>query len=191
MKNEVKELTPKFTNISPDDYLKFELTEDEKHEYYEGNVYAMGGANLFHNQILINLYVAMGKLLENKEPEFLGCQVQIGTPARNFYLYPDSSIAIQPEMESEQNNAVINPSVIFEIVSFPTIRLDKFVKFLGYRHIPSLQEYFLIDSQKLSVTALRKQQDDSWKFEDIRPNSELFIRTIDCYLSLDEIFDVT
>ena len=89
-------------------------------------------------------------------------------------------------------DALINPSVIFEILSPSTGSIDKGREFFFYKEIPSLQEYIMIDSLKKFIQLARKQPDGAWMFEDISdPEASLFIRTINFHLPLQEIYTDT
>ena len=190
MENEVKEPAPKYNYISPEQYLEMERAAEEKHEYYDGYMVAMSGARLKHNQIAVNLYAKIGSYLEGKECQVLPADMRVATPNRDAYIYPDATIVCgEPELEDEQFDTLLNPSVTFEIWSPSTQKNDVGYKLLYYQHIPSLKEYIMIDSAKRFIQIVRKQQDGAWRFEDITDaGAILFIQTISLPISFDEIY---
>ena len=176
--------------VSPQDYLSFERGAKEKHEYFEGQVIAMAGASLAHNRIVSNLVTKIGSFLDDKSGEILPSDIRISVPAFESYMYPDATIVCgKPEMEDEQFDTLKNPTVIFEVLSPSTEDYDRGKKFFFYRQIPSLKEFIVIDSTKYFIEISRKQEEGSWKFEEVTDlNSEMYIATVDCRLSLQEIY---
>ena len=190
MENEVKEPAPKYNYVSPDEYLAMERSAEEKHEYYDGYVVTMGGARLKHNQVAANLYAKAGSWLENKECQILPSEMRVATPNRNTYLYPDATVVCgEPLLEDDQFDTLLNPSVIFEILSLSTQKNDTGYKLLYYKNIPSLKEYIMIDSRKRFVQVVRRQADGAWRFEDFTgTDSKVTIETIQLTISFDDLY---
>lgn len=190
MEDEVKEPAPKYNYVSREDYLAIERQSDKKHEYYDGDMQAMSGASLKHNYIAANLYSGIGTFLKEKACAILPSEMRISTPNRDTYLYPDASIVCgEPELEDDKFDTLLNPSVIFEILSRSTQRNDQGYKFLYYQQMPSLKEYIMIDSRKRYAQAARLQVDGAWQFERLTGSaSMLTIQTIHFEISFDDIY---
>jgi len=190
MENEVKEPAPKYNYVSPDEYLAMERAAEMKHEYYDGYVEAMSGASLAHNDIAMNIYSRIGSFLEGKECRLLPSEMRVSTPGRDTYLYPDASIVCgKPELEDDKFDSLLNPSVIFEILSRSTQKNDTGYKLLYYKNIPTLKEYIMIDSQKRFVQVVRRQADGAWRFEDIvAADAKVTLETIQLTISLDDLY---
>ncbi len=190
MENDVQEPAPKYNYITPEEYLEMERKSQYKHEYYDGQVIAMSGARMAHNRILSNLITQIGPYLEGKDCSILPSDMRVSTPNHNSYMYPDATIVCEePQLEDEQFDTLLNPVVIFEILSLSTKNFDKGEKFSYYRHIPSFREYIMIDSTKKFIEAARKQADGSWQFEEItKPDASLIIRSIRYMLPLEKIY---
>ncbi len=126
---------------------------------------------------------------EVKEPAFKS-NMRVSTATQDAYMYPDASIVCgEPQLEDDVFDTLLNPSVIFEISSPSTSGFDKNRKFFFYKEIPSLKEYIMVDSLRQFIQQVRKQPDGSWMFENISdPGASLFIRTINFYLPLSEIY---
>jgi Uma2 family endonuclease len=190
MENEVKEPAPRLNYVSPDEYLSFERASEEKHEYYDGYIVAMSGASREHNTITGNLFSEIGHFLKNKGCRLYPSDMRISTPNRDRYLYPDASIVCgKPEMEDDKFDTLKNPVVLFEILSPSTQKNDFGYKFLWYQQIPDLKEYVMIDSRRLFVQAVRKEQNGAWRFDDITDRDGLLqIHTINFTLSIADIY---
>lgn len=155
-------------NVSPAEYLTLDRASDRKLEYYAGKIVTMSGASLAHNQIVVNLVVSIGQYLKDKPCSVLCNSMRTCTPASGAYMYPDIAIYCgEPELEDTCFDTLKNPSVIVEVLSPSTEDFDRSRKFLFYRRIPSLKEYFLIDSRQCQVEVFRRQPDLSWKLETV------------------------
>lgn len=193
MANEVKEPALKYNYITPGEYLLAERASEDKHEYYDGQVLAMGGASLRHNDITSNLMTNIGNFLKGNDCKILAADMRVSTATKDAYMYPDALIVCsERQLEGDRFDTLLNPSVIFEILSPSTKGIDKGRKLFFYKGIPSLQEYIMIDSLKKFIQLARKQPDGAWMFEDIsHPEASLFIRTIGFHLPLQEIYTDT
>jgi Uma2 family endonuclease len=158
--------------------------------YLDGEVVAMSGASLAHNDIVANLLREIGGFLKGKPCKIRPSDLRISVPSANSYTYPDATIICgKPEMEDDKFDTARNPAVIFEVLSGSTKEYDRGNKFLYYQRISSLQEYILIDSFKKFAVIYTRQSPDLWKIETFEdPNSILPIKAIDYKLSFDDLY---
>jgi Uma2 family endonuclease len=193
MASEVKEPALKYNYTSPAEYLQAERASAVKHEYYDGQVIAMAGASMKHNDIASNLLTRIGNHLKGGSCKILPGDMRVSTTTKDAYMYPDALIVCgERQLEDDSFDTLLNPSVIFEILSPSTSGIDKGRKLFFYKDIPSLQEYIMIDSLKKFIQLARKQADGAWVFETVSdPAAALFIRTIHFYLPLQEIYTDT
>jgi Uma2 family endonuclease len=193
MENTVKEPAPKYNFISPKEYLEMERASDEKHEYFDGQVYNMSGASLKHIKISVNLTIQIGKFLEESECNVLAENMRTTNSDRSAYMYPDVIIVCgKEELEDSKFDTLLNPSVIFEILSPSTQNVDKGRKLLYYQLIPSLKEYFMIDTIKQRIYIVKKQSDGKWVYNTpVEGEGNIFIETIQLNLPLSAIYKGT
>jgi len=147
------------TKISVEDYLKGEKISPVRHEYIEGEVYAMAGASDKHNLIAGDIYIALGiHLRDSRCQPFSGdLKVQV---TRNVYYYPDVLVSCEENPESPYfRNA---PILIIEVTSPSTANIDRREKLLFYQQMPSVQEYAVIDQHRMNVELHRRQPNGSW-----------------------------
>lgn len=191
MDNKVEEPALSYNHISQEDYLKSEREAVVKHEYYQGEVFAMSGASFKHNKISINFLSGLHHKLKGKGCQPLGSDLRIHIPKNTLYTYPDISIICgDPEFTDDNFDTVINPSVIIELLSKSTRDYDMGKKFFLYREIESLQEYILVDTEKIYVEKHLKNDDKSWTLTDYRSIEDQFsISTVDLKISLKDIYD--
>lgn len=190
--NLVQEPAPKYNYYSPAEYLELERASDEKHEYFDGQIYLMSGASLKHGKVAINLVGKLHHYLEDKECRVLAETMRVASESRDAYMYPDLLIYCdKEELEDDKFDTLLNPSVIIEILSPSTRSIDKGRKFLYYQGIPTLKEYFLIDTLKQRVYVFRKQINGQWLQDLPVETGSIFIETINFHLSLSDIYNRT
>ena len=156
MENELREPAVAYGKYkySIEEYLQMEEASDEKHEYYQGEIFAMAGAKVPHNMISVNLIKLLGQKLKGKSCEPFNSDQRIYIPQNSLFTYPDISI-ICGEIVTLNNDDwnIINPVVIIEVLSKATKNYDRGDKFKLYRDIVTLKEYILIDSETISIEA--------------------------------------
>jgi Uma2 family endonuclease len=184
--------------ISPEDYLAREMTSEGKHEYVNGMVYAMAdgiprqtGETERHNLIAGNILGILHARLRGRPCRPFGSdmllKVERGDDVR-FY-YPDVSIICR--LAGPTARVQTEPSVIFEVLSESTARVDTGQKRLAYLAIPSLEAYVLVDSERRAVTEWRRK-DGRWvpmTLTDSQANLEF--ASAGCSLTVAEIYEGT
>ena len=117
-------------------------------------------------------------------------QIKIHAQEDNSYVFPDATIFCeQMQFHDEKRSIVMNPSVVFEVISKSSEEYDLGPKFFIYQSTPSIKEYILVDSRRRWAKACRKEGDDLWSFESFtKRDSELYIRTIDLHIPFDELY---
>lgn len=181
---------PELKFISQSDYLKTERLAIDKHEYFRGEVFAMSGASIAHNRITKNCIVDLANKLKGKTCEPFGSDLRIHIPKNTLYTYPDISIICgEIETTDDKFDTVTNPTVIIEILSASTRNYDKGEKFTLYREIDSLQEYILIDSERIMVEKFIRNADNSWQLTEYKSIEQSFkITTVAIEMTLETVY---
>jgi len=146
----------KLDYVSVDDYLAAELTGRWKHEYVGGFVYAMAGARNAHNQIASNILVAAGGRLRGTRCRAFNSdtKVRIRLPNHLRFYYPDLQVVCHPNPGNDSFQD--QPSVVVEVLSRGTRRLDEGEKKDAYCKLPSLSVYLLIEQERARAIAYRR-----------------------------------
>ena len=176
-----------------EEYLQLEEASDEKHEYYQGEIFPMAGAKVPHNIISVNLIKLLGQKLKGKSCEPFNSDQRIYIPQNSLFTYPDISI-ICGEIVTLNNDDwnIINPVVIIEILSKATKNYDRGDKFKLYRDIATLKEYILIDSETISIEAFRINDGGHWELEEYKEtDNTLLIKCIQVSIPVAEIYERT
>jgi len=176
--------------LTEDEYLAVERAADFKSEFYRGEMFAMAGANSSHNLICTSLIGLLLRLARAKGCKVFGSDMRIRVGNTGLYTYPDLSIACgQLEFKDNHDDVLLNPCVIFEVLSKSTERRDRGWKFDRYCELPSLISYVLVSQDKPLVEHFIRQGDGEWRLE--RPKglgAEMHLPVLDCKLSLREIY---
>lgn len=175
---------------TPKEYLDFERGALDKHEYYKGEIFAMSGNTLRHNRLQVNFMIAVGNYLNDKPCQIFGSELRVHVPLNEWYTYPDSIIVCdEPQLQDEEFDTLLNPTVIIEILSKSTQSYDRGDKFSLYRSIPSFQEYILIHSDKVAIEQYNRQPDGTWILKEFGQESEtLFIQSVQFSLPLSQLY---
>jgi Uma2 family endonuclease len=168
-------------------YLEFDRSSEEKHELWDGEVYAMTGASLAHNRIVMNLSHELTAALRGSECEALPSDMRVRIPQRG-YVYPDLTIVCGgPELESDAD-VLLNPRTIIEVLSPSTASFDRGEKFDGYRSISSVREVLFIRQDRRLVDHYARQQDGSWVLREYRDDDAVPIASLPSSLPLSAIY---
>jgi len=153
---------PQARSLTPDEYLAWEREQPIKHEYIDGEVYAMAGGTLAHNAIVLNLYSQLRPHLRER-----GClgnvaDVKVRVSERGPYFYPDLVVSCD-ERDRRATEVLQYPKLIVEVLSPSTAGFDRGDKFKFYRRIATLQEYVLIDAEQVGIDCYRKTSAGKWE----------------------------
>ena len=179
--------------LTIEEYLQFEKTSTEKHEYYKGEIFAMSGASNRHNWIFTNLFTALANKLKGSPCRPYGSDMRMHVPDNTLFTYPDISIYCgDPTSTGFDVDTVVNPTIIIEILSLSTEQYDRGNKFRLYRDIPTLKEYILVDSESIDVEAFRINDKGLWELEEYRFLTEaLSVPAMQLTIPLSEIYEGT
>lgn len=189
---ETKEPALKYeTSLLPAEFINWEREEECKHEYADGKIIDMAGASPNHNKILANIIGNVYPFLKDKPCDIYPSDLRIYVKSRESYFYPDATIICSNLQFSDKiKDTVINPSVIFGILSPSTEDYDTGRKFYFYSQIETLQQYVLIDSQSMLVRSVKRQSDGAWRFQELEKiNNKLWIEPIALGLQLKGIYE--
>lgn len=170
-------------------YLELEAHSEQKHEFRNGVVVAMSGGTIPHNLICGNVFYAL------REKEKKGCTVfnsdqRVYFNELNHYVYPDISVVCgNIEVSEKDENAIVNPVLIVEVLSDNTAAYDRGEKFRKYRSLTSFKEYILVDQEQPIVDTLYREDGKYWRMQTIIGLSKKVpVYTLDIEISMEDIY---
>jgi Uma2 family endonuclease len=181
----------KHSQLTLEEYLAIEIASDTKHEYHDGDVYALAGGTVEHALISSNILIELGLALRNNSSHCraINSEVKLRIDTLNKYLYPDAMV-ICGAIEKSDNDlqSVANPTVIIEVLSKSTEAYDRGDKFFFYKQISSLQDYIIID-QYQPLIDIYSRKSDLWKISRVEGiDQRIPLLSINIELSLQDIY---
>jgi Uma2 family endonuclease len=147
--------------LSAENYLDGELRAEVKHEYIDGEVWAMAGAGDAHVTIALNLAALLKQALKNTPCRTYISDMKVRVEAANAFFYPDVFVSCETR-DRDNNYFKQHPLFIAEVLSPSTEAFDRGEKFRYYRQLDSLQYYWLVDSDKTHVDCFTRTADNNW-----------------------------
>jgi len=177
---------------TPEEYLAYEEAAVERHEYFDGRIYAMTGSSANHARIVGNVFAALHAQLRGRRCEVFDTHIKIRVEASGLYTYPDvSALCGEPHFDSERQGVLVNASVLVEVLSPSTESYDRGRKFGHYKQIPSLREYVLIAQDYAHVERFtRDGESESWAQTAVDGlDRSIEVPSIGCVLWLRDVYE--
>lgn len=177
---------------TPEQYLALERRAAVRSEYLEGCISTMAGASRLHNLIAGNLYREVSSRLRDRPGEVYVSDMRVRVGPAFLYTYPDVVAVVgEPHFEDAELDTLINPTAIAEVLSPSTEADDRGNKFASYRRLPSLQEYVLVAQDRVRVERYARRG-DVWVLTEWSGIDEVLrLDSIDCEVSLRELYAKT
>ena len=179
-----------YAYLTQEEYLAFERKADIKHEYCNGQLYAMSGASRAHNLISLNIAGELRAQLKGRTCEVYMSDMRVLVDAARSYRYPDVVVACDvPRFQDDVFDTLLNPTVIVEVLSLSTEARGRGEKFAEYAQLVSLREYILV-AQKVVHVEHYLRQGTQWISRECRDlDAVLQLESIGCALPLRDIYE--
>jgi len=148
-------------HYTPEEYFALEEASELRHEYFEGEVFAMAGASISHNLIKGNLVAALRPEARRRGCRVFDENVRLVVHERVMYAYPDVMVTCDPA-DRRDAYLVRHPVLIAEVLSASTAEYDRTEKFANYQKLPSLRHYLLISQTAWVVEYFRRDEAGQW-----------------------------
>jgi Uma2 family endonuclease len=177
--------------LSVEEYLAMERQSDIRHEYLNGEAFAMTGASLRHNAIVSNIAGIFYIQLRGRPCRAYVADLRLRVTATGLYTYPDLVVVCgEPQLADAHLDTLLNPTLIVEVLSPSTEATDRGRKFAHYRTIESLAEVVLVSQERVQVERFSRQPEGGWLlFEASRLEDRLPLASIACELSLADVYE--
>lgn len=174
-----------------EEYLEFDSQTEGRFEYYNGEVFEMGGGSPEHSLLSNRIGRLLGNILDPRGCSIYNSEVQIKVPTMLPYRYGDvSALCGKPEYEELRNQKLlVNPTLIVEVL-FPTTEdFDRDLKFKAYKSIESLREYLLVSQDKKFITLYTKHNEKFWFQSQYESGETLKLESLEIELTVNEIYE--
>lgn len=172
------------------EYFELENSAELRHEFIDGQILDMAGGSDAHAQIAANLFLTIGRRLEGKPCSMRTSDMRIKYGHRVNYGYADALVVCgKPEFDPRDQNTLLNPKVIIEVLSDSTETFDRGNKSVMYREIESLGDYVLVSQNEPAVEVISRQNDGTWLIHSYRGlDAEARLICLNLRIPLREIF---
>ncbi|MFQ4138752.1 Uma2 family endonuclease [Nodosilinea sp. PGN35] len=148
--------------LTPAGYLDWEAQQPLRYEFVDGQVVAMTGGTIPHNQIAVNLVALLRPHLRGRNCKVLSGDAKVAISDDGPFFYPDVTVTCD-ERDRTARSYIRFPCLVVEVLSESTEARDRGYKFRRYRQIETLQEYVLIDPDRILVECYRRNERDNWE----------------------------
>jgi Uma2 family endonuclease len=174
-----------------EDYVRLEEDSDIKHEFLDGQVFAMSGGTPDHAGVTANVVRLLGNALDGKPCRVFSPDLRVRSKVTGLGTYADATVicgAIELDPEDPKRHTAINPKVIVEVLSPSTEDYDRGAKLGHYKTIGTVEEVVLIAHDRLEVEVVRRERDGSWSRHIARANDVVQLLSLGCELRVDELY---
>lgn len=177
--------------ITAEEYLRLERAAEFKSEYYNGKIYAMSGARRKHVRVAGNISRELGNKLIDRDCDVYQSDLRVCVnPQRGLYTYPDVIVTCGEEKFLDNEfDTLLNPIIIFEVLSKSTANYDRNKKFELYQEIESLKEYVLVAQDRARIEHFARQPSGQWLMTIAQGlDATIKLDAIACELSAREVY---
>jgi len=181
-------LKDNFAKLTPEEYFVWEEKQLLRHEYFNGEVYAMSGGTQNHGRVASNIiFILKGHLRGG------GCQVgnsdcRVNIFETKDYVYPDVSVTCD-DRDRTAIQAIQYPCLIIEVLSPSTASYDRGDKFRLYRRNPSLQDYVLVDAEKIAIDLYSKNDRGNWEIFNYQLGDNIDLQSIGLSFAIESVYE--
>ena len=173
-------------SFSRADYLAWEHEQAERHEYVDGEVFAMTGVRDRHNVISLNLATAIRAHLKGTPCKTYMAEVKLEVALADSVFYPDVFVTCEAPSDPLIKR---DAALIIEVLSPSTEAYDRGRKFAAYRMLGGLKEYILVTTDEPHIEVFTRANDGAWLLREYRPGDFLTLSSVDLTCSVDDIYD--
>ncbi len=169
-------------------YLVFERKSPEKHEYLRGVVWAMAGGTPSHARIASNVGGALIAALKGRPCAVFNSDLRVRVEETDRSTYPDVTVVCQKQLTAQDDpDAVVNPTLIVEVLSDSTEASDRGEKFAHLQRLPSLKEYVLVSQHERRIEVFRRGEGTTWILLPFT-SGQVALKSIDVMLDMADVY---
>ena len=176
-----------FPQLTPEEYFIWEEKQLEKHEYIDGELYAMSGGSVNHGRIAIKFITMFDTHLENSGCIIGNSDIKINILKTNNYTYPDVSVTCD-DRDKNTPNYFTYPCLIIEVLSASTEAYDRGGKFRMYRNNPVLKDYLLVSSTSIEIDLYHQKNNGEWVIINYKEGDTIELKSINFSFAIEQVY---
>lgn len=174
--------------FSAEDFLQWEDQQLEKHEFIQGEVFAMGGARREHVVVAGNVFALLKQHLRSTPCQAYIADMKLRVEKLDAFFYPDVMVSCHAD-DRQAEQYLLYPTVIIEVLSDSTEAYDRGAKFAAYRLLPSLKEYVLVEIKAQRLEIFRRTDNDDWLLHVCEASENVFLTSLEVNFNLVDVFE--
>jgi Uma2 family endonuclease len=177
--------------ITEAEYVAIERQAGIKSDFIDGRMHARAGRNRNHCLILTNTVSELSNQLRKKPCEVYNSDMRVKVARTGLYTYPDVVVVCgEPEFLDDEEDTLLNPTLIIEVLSDSTARYVRTFKAARYRKLPSLRQYVIVEQEEPLIEVYTRSPDDEWTLKDAAGLTDsVTVKSIRCQLPLASVFE--
>ena len=176
-----------FPQLTPNEYFAWEEKQLNKHEYIEGEVYAMSGGSRNHSLIAVRFTTLFSNHLSGSACEVGNSDLRVKIVRTSNYTYPDVSVTCD-DRDKITTQYITYPSLIVEVLSPSTEAYDRGGKFRLYANNPVLQDYLLVSSTSIEIDLYHKKDNGEWVITNYQEGDAIELKSINLSFAIAQIY---
>jgi len=175
--------------LSYEDYLALERATDTRHEWVDGVAYAMAGGTPAHALLASRMIVELARILGDGPCNAYTADLKVRPKKIRFASYPDVSVVCgEVETHPDDPNAILNPTVLVEVLSDSTEDWDRGGKFVRYRKLATLRDYVLVSQYERRVEVHSRRDDGVWEMREVGEGESVPLVSFPGVIEVDRVY---
>jgi Uma2 family endonuclease len=172
-----------------EEYLAFEASATERHEFLDGQMFAMTGGTAAHGELIVAVGAELRTALRSSPCRAYDSNLRVKSTVTGLYTYPDVSIACGgAQFEGDSRTTLLSPRVVIEVLSPSTEAYDRGEKFAHFRTVASLAEYVLVSTSHRRIEVFTRR-DDVWELRVYGEGSQAELGSVGLELAVDAVYE--
>ncbi|MEL6229265.1 MAG: Uma2 family endonuclease [Cyanobacteria bacterium J06627_3] len=182
-------LSKSYAYFTPEEYLEIERVSPIKHEYLQGQIVAMAGASKAHVIITGNLSALLVNHLRGKDCISYAVDMKVRLPELNYFYYPDLAVTCDDRDRVSDEDFILHPKLIIEVLSDSTEAFDRGDKFSDYKSVAELEEYVLVHQKQVLVERFQRKSDNLWLPQVYRAGEQVEFESIGFMCNIEALYE--
>ena len=172
--------------MTVEEYFEWEEIQEERHEYWDGEVVAMAGATRNHHRVVRNFSIRLNTAFGDGPCEVFTADIRVRVEPRRKYFYPDMVVSCD---DREDEDLYLNyPCLIIEVLSPSTEAIDRGIKFAKYRAILSLKEYVLVQVSQPGVEVYQRSDRGQWIYSAYGMDDRFLLDSVGVEVTVSDLY---
>ncbi|MGC4089655.1 MAG: Uma2 family endonuclease [Polyangiaceae bacterium] len=176
--------------LSYAEFLKLEAQGDQRHEYLDGQLFAMAGGTPEHAALAAAIVIQLGNALRGKPCRVYSSDLRVRVSETGLSTYPDVSV-VRGQFQSDpiDSDAIVNPVLLVEVLSDTTEGYDRGAKAAHYRRIATLREYVLVSQREPLIEVYRRNEQGRFELFEFRSGEQVEFASVGAVFALDAVYE--